>query len=296
MPALKKPSGNGARSVPRRCLPSSEVSRQALASAPSVTTASFWWPAICRASILITSRPLPRSRDRPRPWRSRNASGSPCMSIVSVNVGSMWLFSPLLFPAGSRGADDPSIVYPVKWLIAHSGTGHVPDLLDLRARITNHLGDRAEAMKIGLYLFHIGLVRVRRYIDDETDFWKRHFDFFKQLRAATVESRLGINCHGLEVDAVFLRAFVGDDVGAGDQCSHHSFGWRRAHVCAFAFLGFIDDRLDVAYGNLRARMGGTVTPNTLREGGLLFHNNHDRSSCCVDRRIEIGICNRIFHD
>ena len=34
----------------------------------------------------------------------------------------------------------------------HLGTCHLPDLLDLRARIANHLGNRAEAMKIGLYL------------------------------------------------------------------------------------------------------------------------------------------------
>src|SRR5262249_7759753 len=101
--------------------------------------------------------------------------------------------------------------------------GHVPDLLELRARIADHFGDRTEATKIGLYLFQAGLARIRRYIDDKADFWKRHFDLLKQLRVATVESRLGINCHGLEFDAVFLRALVGDDIGAGDQCSHHRF-------------------------------------------------------------------------
>src|SRR5215472_15449146 len=159
--------------------------------------------------------------------------------------------------------------------IAHSGTRHVPDLLELRARIANHFGDRAEATKISLYLFHIGLARVRCYINDKTDFWKWHFDFFKQLRAATVESRLGANCHRLEFDAVFLRALVGDDISAGDQCSHHRFGWRWAHICAFALFGLTDDRLDVAYGNFRARMGGTVTSNPLRDGGLLFHSNHN---------------------
>src|SRR5262249_20103381 len=73
----------------------------------------------------------------------------------------------------------------------------------------------------------------------------------------------------------FFAHLMGDDVGAGDQCSHHRFGWGRAHVCALALLGFIDDRLDVAYGNFCARMDRTVTPNTLRDGGFLFHGNHD---------------------
>src|SRR6516162_63839 len=86
---------------------------------------------------------------------------------------------------------------------------------------------------------------------------------------------LGVNRHGFELDAVFLRAFVADDIGTGDQCRHHGFGWRRAHVGAFALLGFIDDRPNVAHGNLRARMGRTVTVNTLGDGGLLFHSNHD---------------------
>ena len=54
---------------------------------------------------------------------------------------------------------------------AHSGTGHVPDLLELRARIADHFGDRTEATKIGLYLFQAGLARIRRYIDDKADFW-----------------------------------------------------------------------------------------------------------------------------
>ena len=94
-------------------------------------------------------------------------------------------------------------------------------------------------MKIGLYLIHLGLARIRRHIDQKTDFWERHFDFLEQLCAATVESRLGVNRHGFELDAVFLRAFVADDVGAGDQCSHHRFGWRRAHVGTFALLGFM---------------------------------------------------------
>src|SRR5262249_43825434 len=64
-------------------------------------------------------------------------------------------------------------------------------------------------------------------------------------------------------------------VGAGDQCSHHRFSWRRAHVGAFALLGFIDDRPDVAYGNFGARMGRTVSVNTLDDSGFLFHGNHD---------------------
>jgi hypothetical protein len=46
MPALKKPSKNGARSVSLGCLPSSVVTRQALASAPSVMMASFCCSAI----------------------------------------------------------------------------------------------------------------------------------------------------------------------------------------------------------------------------------------------------------
>ena len=62
------------------------------------------------------------------------------------------------------------------------------------------------------------------------------------------------NGHGLKVDAVFLRAFMTDDVGAGDQCGHHRFGGRWPHVGAIALPGFIDDRLDVAYGNLCARV------------------------------------------
>src|SRR6516225_2584694 len=87
-------------------------------------------------------------------------------------------------------------------------TRYVPDLLELRARIANHLGNRAEAMKIGLYLLHVGLARVRCDIDQKTYLWERHFDFLEQLRAATVEGRLGVNRHGFELDAVFLRAFV----------------------------------------------------------------------------------------
>src|SRR6266545_4998782 len=61
----------------------------------------------------------------------------------------------------------------------HSATRHPPDLLELRARIANHLGNRAEAAKIGLYLFHVGLARIRCHIDQKTDFWKRHFDFLE---------------------------------------------------------------------------------------------------------------------
>jgi hypothetical protein len=80
---------------------------------------------------------------------------------------------------------------------------------------------------------------------------------------------------GLEIDAVFLRAFVADDVGAGDQGSDHRFGRRGAHVRALALLGFIDDRLDVAHGNLRARMGRTGAMNALGDGGFLLHGNHD---------------------
>src|SRR6516162_9916858 len=45
--------------------------------------------------------------------------------------------------------------------------------------------------------------------------------------------------------------------------------------CFFAHFGLIDDRPDVAHGNFRARVGRTVTPNTLRDGGLLSHGNHD---------------------
>jgi hypothetical protein len=42
------------------------------------------------------------------------------------------------------------------------------------------------------------------------------------------------------------------------------------HVCAVALRGFIDDGLDVAHGNLHARMGRTVTPN-MDEGGLIAY-------------------------
>src|SRR5262249_48039168 len=52
----------------------------------------------------------------------------------------------------------------------HSRTRHVPDLLELRARIADHLGNRAEAMQIGLYLLHLGLARIRCHIDQKTDF------------------------------------------------------------------------------------------------------------------------------
>src|SRR5215831_10555195 len=55
----------------------------------------------------------------------------------------------------------------------HSRTRHVPDLLELRARIADHLGNRAEAAKIGLYLLHLGLARIRCHIDQKTDFWER---------------------------------------------------------------------------------------------------------------------------
>src|SRR5215831_2622585 len=120
---------------------------------------------------------------------------------------------------------------------AHLATRHVPDLLELRARIADHLGNRAEAAKIGLYLLHVGLARIRCHIDQKTDCWERHFDFLEQLCAATVERRLGVNRHGFELDAVFLRAFVADDVGAGDQCSHHRFGWRRAMLVPSRSLG-----------------------------------------------------------
>src|SRR5262249_7885354 len=123
----------------------------------------------------------------------------------------------------------------------HSRTRHVPDLLELRARIADHLGNRAEAAKIGLSLVRPRLPRIRCHIDQKTDFWERHFDFLEQLCAETVESRLGVNRHGFELDAVSLRAFVADDIGAGDQCSHHRFGSRRAHVRAFTLLGFVDD-------------------------------------------------------
>jgi hypothetical protein len=67
---------------------------------------------------------------------------------------------------------------------------------------------------------------IRCHIDQKTVFWKRHFDFLKQLCAAAVESRLGVDRHGFELDAVPLRAFVTDDVGAGDQC-------RQAHNRTF---------------------------------------------------------------
>src|SRR6516164_1439596 len=46
-------------------------------------------------------------------------------------------------------------------------------------------------------------------------------------------------------------------------------------LLAFALLGFIDDRPHVTHGNFRARVGRAVSPNTLRDGGLLSHGNHD---------------------
>src|SRR5260221_13535537 len=88
---------------------------------------------------------------------------------------------------------------------------------------------------------------------------------------------------------MFLRALVGDDVGAGDQCGHHRFGWRRPHICAFALLGFFDDCLDVAHGNFRARMGRTISVNMLRGGGLLSHSNHDVAPVVSLGGVEIGI-------
>src|SRR5262249_18749269 len=70
----------------------------------------------------------------------------------------------------------------------HLATRHVPDLLERRPRIADHLGNRAEAVKIGLYLLHLDLARIRGHIDQKTDFWEWHFDFLEQLCAATVES------------------------------------------------------------------------------------------------------------
>src|SRR5689334_6214691 len=84
-------------------------------------------------------------------------------------------------------AIDPSSICPSIAGYVRSATRHVPDLLDVRARIANDLGNRAEAAKIGLYLFHVGLARIRCHIDQKTDFWERHFDFLEQLCAATVE-------------------------------------------------------------------------------------------------------------
>src|SRR5262249_11022272 len=55
--------------------------------------------------------------------------------------------------------------------MAHLATRNVPDLLELRARIADHLGNRAEAAKIGLYLLHGGLARIRCHIDQKTDLW-----------------------------------------------------------------------------------------------------------------------------
>src|SRR6516165_10645848 len=152
-----------------------------------------------------------------------------------------------------RERSAPSI-YSRRVPAARSGTRDIPDLLDLSTRITNYLGYRAVAMQVCPYLFHVGLAGIRRHVDDKTDLWKWHLDFFLQLRAATVESRFGINGHGLKLDAVFLRAFMTDDVGAGDQCGHNRFGRCRPHVGAIALSGFIDDRPDVAYGNLCARV------------------------------------------
>jgi hypothetical protein len=50
-----------------------------------------------------------------------------------------------------------SALYLVIAGYVHSGTRHFPDLLQLRARIANDLGNRAEAMQVGLYLFHVRL-------------------------------------------------------------------------------------------------------------------------------------------
>jgi hypothetical protein len=47
-------------------------------------------------------------------------------------------------------------------------------------------------MQVCPYLFHVGLAGIRRHVDDKTDLWKWHLDFFLQLRAATVESRFGM--------------------------------------------------------------------------------------------------------
>src|SRR5262245_42002212 len=70
---------------------------------------------------------------------------------------------------------------------------------------------------------------------------ERHFDFLEQLCAAAVESRLSVDRHSFELDAVLFAHFVTDDVGAGEQCRHHRFGRRLAHVRAFTLLGFADD-------------------------------------------------------
>src|SRR5262249_47474680 len=102
----------------------------------------------------------------------------------------------------------------------------------------------------------------------------------EQLGAATVEGRFHVDRHSLELDALLLRTLVADDVGAGNQGSQQRLRRRRPHVGAFTLLGFIDRALDVADGNLRARVSRTVTMNALRDRGLLFYGNHDIFSYC----------------
>src|SRR6266508_4885874 len=167
-------------------------------------------------------------------------------------------------------------------IIQASGARHLPDLLDLCPRIADDLGDWAEAMKVSLHLLHVGFARICRHVDDQANLGKRYFDFLDQLRAAAVERRLGVNGYRLEFNAVLLRAFVADHVGAGDQRCHHRFCRRRPHVRALTLLRLVDNRLDVADGNLCARMCRTAPLNALGDGGLLSYDNHDVPySCCT---------------
>src|SRR5438128_114232 len=66
--------------------------------------------------------------------------------------------------------------------------------------------------------------------------------------------------HGLRDLGYLEGQNIAFDYAYGDG---YRFGWRRAHVGAFALLGFIDDRLDVAHGNFRTRVGRTIASNTL---------------------------------
>src|SRR5262249_4565923 len=76
----------------------------------------------------------------------------------------------------------------------HSRTRYVPDLLKLRARIANHLGNRAEAMQISLHLFQVGTALL---------------DFLEQLCAAAVESRLSVDRHGFETAGAGIEKLAG---------------------------------------------------------------------------------------
>src|SRR5262249_12065866 len=69
------------------------------------------------------SRPSPRSGDLPRPCRSRNASGSPRMSIVSVNSGPLGSPDGLSHHRPDSIENDPTLTVPLLALALYVAAG-----------------------------------------------------------------------------------------------------------------------------------------------------------------------------